>query len=82
MYVRYIFLILVLFLHGKTEKTQNILAQNIRKNNADFDYIRNVFLILILIILKREIAESHFILAQNFRENYTDFRYILYEHQF
>jgi hypothetical protein len=40
MYVRYIFLISILFLTRKNKKSHNILAQNTRENNADFDYLR------------------------------------------
>jgi hypothetical protein len=49
------------------------LAQNFQEHNADFKYIRYVFLISIINFLTRKIAKTHIILARNFRKNNCDY---------
>jgi hypothetical protein len=49
------------------------LAQKFQEPNADFEYIRYVFLISIINFLTRKIAKTHIILARNFKKNYSDF---------
>jgi hypothetical protein len=75
--MRDVFSILI-FLARKIAKTLINLAQNFREINADFEYIRYVFLILILIFLLRRIPKTHIILARNLGENDADFeiRYV------
>jgi hypothetical protein len=53
----------------KKARTHIILAQNFGGNNADSEYIRYVFLILISIFFSRRIPKKHIISAENLGEN-------------
>jgi CDP-diglyceride synthetase len=66
-----------MFLTIKKVRAQIILAIYFRENNADFEYIRNVLVILILFLLTCWIVITHIILVRCFRENKTELKYIL-----
>jgi hypothetical protein len=68
--------LILLFLRRKIAETHLILAQNITENNAYFNQISYIFIILILIFSARKKPKTRIISFPMFGENKADIKNI------